>query len=196
MTGDRDNVIDHILNVIDGVESKSTEIMIVLTTNDIENITPALLRPGRLDAVIYIDKPDAKAAERLARQYGRGLISDDEDISEAAAALAGRIPAVIREAVERSKLAAIMMTPIGEPLRISNAALLHSATRMQIQLNLLEPKFSDTRSETVKSAEIVAAAHERAVQAGLAQGFVVPLPTAPVHPAETLFDHAPKSDKS
>lgn len=174
MTGQRDISIDHILNVIDGVESKNAELMIVLTTNDIDNITPALLRPGRLDAVIYVDKPDAKAAERLARQYGRGLIDPTEDITEASNALSGRIPAVIREAVERAKLASIHMTPVGEALRITNAALLHSARRMEFQLQKLEPKTLDERSEIVKAAEITAAAYAKAAENGVvaAQPFV------------------------
>lgn len=191
MAGERDIDTDHILNVIDGVESKNAELMIVLTTNDIDNINPALLRPGRLDAVIYIDKPDAEAAERLARQYGRGLVGDSEDISEASILLAGRIPAVIREAVERSKLAAIKLSddPLGE-LHVTNAALLHSAKRMQFQLDKLEPKILDSRSETVKAAEMIAKAHmeaqDKAIAAG--QGFVIP-PQFPIRDGfETVRD--------
>lgn len=153
MAGERDVDIDHILNVIDGVESKNSELMIVLTTNDIDNIHPALLRPGRLDAVIYVDKPDAVAAERLARQYGRGLIDATEDITEACTLLAGRIPAVIRETVERSKLAAIALSG-GTDSKITNKALLHAAKRMQFQLDKLEPKKADLRSETVKATEM------------------------------------------
>lgn len=171
MTGARSVSVDHILNVIDGVESKSAELVIVLTTNDIDNITPALLRPGRLDAVIYIDAPDAEAAERLARQYSRGLIPADEDISEAAKHLAGRIPAVIRETVERAKLVAIGLTPEGEKLHITNAALLHAALRMDFQLQKLDPKAPDLRSESEKAASIIADAMDRT---GIAP--VVPLP--------------------
>ena len=155
MSGERNVSVDHILNVIDGVESKSAELVIVLTTNDIDNITPALLRPGRLDAVIYIDAPDAEAAERLARQYARGLIPENEDISGAANHLAGRIPAIIRETVERAKLVAIGLTPDGEKLHITNEALLHAATRMDFQLQKLEPKVPDARSDVEKAAGIL-----------------------------------------
>ena len=34
----------------------------------------AMLRPGRLDAVISVEPPDAEAVERLLRIYGRKLI--------------------------------------------------------------------------------------------------------------------------
>src|SRR5512141_2611594 len=183
MSGERDIDTDQILNIIDGVESKNAELMIVLTTNDIDHIEPALLRPGRLDAVIYVDKPDASAVERLARQYGRGLIADGEDISEASTLLAGRIPAVVREAVEHSKLAAIVHAddPLADDLKVTNAALLDAASEMQFQLDKLEPKVEDKRSETVKAAHVMAEAMKEVAQQGsvAAQAVVIPSPVAP-----------------
>ncbi len=67
--GARDVAMDDILNTIDGVESKGTEIITILTTNHVENIDQAMLRPGRLDAVISVAAPDAAAAEKLVRIY-------------------------------------------------------------------------------------------------------------------------------
>ena len=107
MSGERDEHMDQILNVIDGVVGKTKEIMTVLTSNAAERINPALMRPGRLDAVLRIDPPDEEAAEKLMRMYGRGLIAADRPLPQAKAILAGAIPAVIREAVERAKLYAI-----------------------------------------------------------------------------------------
>lgn len=177
MTETRSVDIDHVLNVIDGVESKSAELMIVLTTNNVKAITQALLRPGRLDAVIHVAPPDAAAAERLARQYSRGLIPEDEDITPASKQLAGKIAAVIREVVERSKLSALSLTQPGEPLTISNAALLDAARTMDMQLELLTPKPDDNRSETVKAADILAKAMKEAADAGVPVG--VPFPVRP-----------------
>jgi transitional endoplasmic reticulum ATPase len=177
---DRSLGIDEVLNVIDGVESKGTSLMIVLTTNELEKITTALLRPGRLDAIIHVGPPDEAAAVRLARQYGRGLISENDPLTESAKLLAGKIPAVIREIVERSKLAAIRLTPEGEELSVSDEALLFSAQEMQEHINLLTPRAEDNRSETVKAADVLAEA-----QRDIARDYGLAIPTGafPIRPS-------------
>jgi transitional endoplasmic reticulum ATPase len=152
---DRSIGIDGVLNVIDGVESKGSALMIVLTTNELERITTALLRPGRLDAIIHVGPPDAEAAERLARQYGRGLIPLDEPLTGSREMLAGKIPAVIREIVERSKLAAIRLTPVDDDLRVTDEALRYAAEEMQEHIDLLTPVEEDKRSERVKAAQLL-----------------------------------------
>lgn len=157
MRGDDRSVgIDEILNVIDGVESKGSAMMVVLTTNELENITAAMLRPGRLDAIIHVGPPDREAAIRLARQYGRGLIDPNDPLTLSGDALAGKIPAVIREIVERSKLAAIRLTADDADLLVNDEALLFAAEEMAEHVALLTPAEPDKRSETVKAAEIMA----------------------------------------
>lgn len=44
--------IDDVLNIIDGIQTKSEDIMTVLTSNHVERINRAMLRPGRIDALI------------------------------------------------------------------------------------------------------------------------------------------------
>jgi transitional endoplasmic reticulum ATPase len=105
--GDRNAFMDMILNTLDGVTGKDMEIVTVLTTNNIDGINPAMLRPGRLDAVIPLRAPDEKAAQALIKLYARGRLQKDADLSGAGKALEGQIPAVIREVVERAKLYAI-----------------------------------------------------------------------------------------
>lgn len=159
MSGERDMSMDEVLNVIDGVESKNVELMVILTTNHVEEIHQALLRPGRLDAIIDVKPPDAEAAQRLMRLYGRGLIDPDENITEAGRLLDGQIPSFIQEVVEKSKLAAVFRNPDLEewgPGAIRGVDLVSAAHTMQNAQALLAEKVPDTRSETVKAAEIVA----------------------------------------
>lgn len=145
MSGERDAEMDDILNTIDGVSSKGTEVMVVLTSNFVEKINRAMLRPGRLDAVLSIDPPDANAAERLVRLYGRRLIAKDTDLTRSGAALAGLIPAVIREAVERAKLAAISLRP-GMPFELTDNDLVEAAATMRGHLALLAEPKPETKS--------------------------------------------------
>jgi len=137
--GDRDEKMDELLNTIDGVNSKSSEILLVLTTNEVENIHPGMLRPGRLDAVIEVERPDGEAVERLIRHYGAELIDPKENLFEAGELLAGTTPSVIREVVERAKLTAISLSDDPSPtLKLSVPALVNSAETMKMQLRLLD----------------------------------------------------------
>ena len=106
-SGKRDAEMDALFNTIDGIDRKGDEVMLVFTTNNIEEIHAGMIRPGRIDTVITVTPPDADAAERLIRLYGRNLIDPSADLRAIGIKLEGQIPAIIREAVERSKLAAI-----------------------------------------------------------------------------------------
>lgn len=132
----RDDAANDIVNTLDGVVSKTSEIITVLTTNHVENISQVMLRPGRLDAIISLEAPDAVTAEKLIRLYARGLLKDGEDLSQVASKVAGMIPASIREMVERSKL---NMIALGEK-RITNVALLAAARSMVRHNELLNRK--------------------------------------------------------
>lgn len=105
ISGQRDASIDTILNTVDGIDTKRAEIMLIMTTNHAEAISEAMRRPGRIDAYIEVTPPDAEAVKRLIQHYARKQL--DGDLDAATQALAGQIPAVIREAVERAKLYAI-----------------------------------------------------------------------------------------
>lgn len=104
---DRTGDINSLLNEIDGVVSKDTEVMVVMTTNHIEKINRAMLRPGRVDAIINIDPPNEETVKQLLILYGQGRIDTTSDLSEVARILNGQIPAIIRETVERAKLYAL-----------------------------------------------------------------------------------------
>ena len=96
-----------IQNCLDGVDTKGQEIIVVFTTNHLNHIDPAMLRMGRIDTLVEIKPPDAEAAIRLVRLYGRGLLHNDTDYVRIGQALQGKIPAYVRETVERAKIAAI-----------------------------------------------------------------------------------------
>jgi transitional endoplasmic reticulum ATPase len=107
LEGERDEDMNKYLNSMDGVDRKKDEVIVVFTTNSPDDIHPAMMRPGRIDAIIPIDPPDAEATRQLLRMYGRDLIEPNADLTEIGAMLAGQIPAVCREVVERSKPRAI-----------------------------------------------------------------------------------------
>jgi transitional endoplasmic reticulum ATPase len=151
-----------VLNVLDGVLSKNSQIMVVLTTNHVDKINQAMFRPGRLDAIITIDAPDAKAVGKLVRNYAGTQLNINADITGVCEELKGQIPAIIRECVERSKLYAISCSTQdqlrlfeGQP-ELTPEALLEAAKGMKYQLELLTPKPEDMRSDLEKAAAIFA----------------------------------------
>jgi transitional endoplasmic reticulum ATPase len=109
---ERDINVDSFLNTIDGIQSKNTEIFLVMTTNHVENIHRAMLRPGRLDAVISLNAPDEAAVSRLLRWYAKDMLGKDADLTFASQKLAGHIPATIREVVERAKGVALIRSTV------------------------------------------------------------------------------------
>ena len=103
MTGERDADKDTLLNLISGAESAVTEMMIVLTTNNIETIHPAMIR--RFQAVVDYGLPDEDTVRRLCYLYGYGRVQGD--LVEAPKVLAGKLPALIKDCVNSAKLAAV-----------------------------------------------------------------------------------------
>jgi transitional endoplasmic reticulum ATPase len=161
IAGERSVEMDDILNILDGIDTKGSKIITVLTTNHLENINPAMLRPGRLDSIINVLPPDAEAVSRLFHLYGGSTIAADEDLSKAADLLSGTIPAVIAEVVKRAKLVQLGLQAPGTKVEnITGEALYQSALSMQDQITLLaeqskkkvvEPTFNEVIGGAVAS---------------------------------------------
>lgn len=156
MDGERDEKMDEILNTVDGVDTKGMELIIVLTTNNVERIEPAMMRPGRLDAIISVEAPDAEASIKLVKLYARGRLDEQDNYDVVGQKLNGQIPAVIREVVERSKLAAVGRLQGTEQLVLKAADLEFAADEMLNHLRLMAQKPVDERSDIEKAADKIA----------------------------------------
>lgn len=144
VSGERTEDMDQILNTLDGIDNKGNELIVILTTNHLENINPAMLRPGRLDVILNIQPPDAEACERLVRKYANGLLSKDVPLSEVGSVLAGYTPAIIREVVERAKLFTI--SRVGTLSSLTEKDILLAAASMKQQQSLLTPAPKDPKT--------------------------------------------------
>jgi transitional endoplasmic reticulum ATPase len=158
VTGERSVAIDDILNILDGIDTKSENIITVLTTNHLDNVNQAMLRPGRLDAIMNIEAPDAETAVRLVRYYGGEAINPEEDLTEVGVALSGQIPAVIEETVKRAKLFQLAIIDKGAAVTdISAEALRQAAVTMSTQIDLLaEPEEQVTPDLDKAMREVIA----------------------------------------
>jgi hypothetical protein len=154
--GKRNDAMNTILNTLDGSDIKGTEIMVVATTNRIEDIRAELLRPGRIDAVIPIRTPDAVATKIMLERFTKGSLAIGEDLTEAGRLLEGVIPAIVREVADRGKLAALRrVRGTGEPIELTANDLEITAHGMKEHLTLLVPKVEDKRSDIEKAAAVI-----------------------------------------
>lgn len=116
----KDPDLTAIRNALDSVETKNTEISVVLTTNHIEQLPAGFLRCGRIDSIVPIERPDARSTTLLAKHYGGpGLAGSDEEIMRALTPIVGQSAALIRECVDRAKLSAISSDTNEGPLVIT-----------------------------------------------------------------------------
>ena len=77
-------IVPQLLAEIDGVESLKN-VIVIGASNREDLIDPAILRPGRLDVKIKIERPDVEAARQIFARY----LSDDLPIAEDEAEKAG-----------------------------------------------------------------------------------------------------------
>merc|ERR1711903_354249 len=71
-----------LLNQLDGFDDRG-DVKVIMATNRIESLDPALLRPGRIDRKIEFPLPDAKTKRRIFRIHtGKMTLGDDVNIEE------------------------------------------------------------------------------------------------------------------
>lgn len=71
------NVLTTLLNEIDGIEELKN-VLVVAATNTPQTIDPALLRPGRLDHLLYVGPPDLEArCEILSNWFAKSQVVDE-----------------------------------------------------------------------------------------------------------------------
>lgn len=71
-----------LLNQLDGFDSRG-DVKVILATNKIESLDPALLRPGRIDRKIEFPLPDVKTKRGIFKIHtSKMTLSDDVDLEE------------------------------------------------------------------------------------------------------------------
>jgi proteasome-associated ATPase len=94
-------IVPQLLSEIDGVEGLEN-VIVIGASNREDMIDPAILRPGRLDVKIKIERPDAEAARDIFAKY---IVSDlpihTEDLAEHGGDADATVAAMIQHTVER-----------------------------------------------------------------------------------------------
>ncbi|MGH3985189.1 MAG: AAA family ATPase [Pseudonocardiaceae bacterium] len=129
--GVADRVVAALLTELDGVEPLR-DVVVLGATNRPELIDPALLRPGRLERLVYVPPPDTDARTAILRSAARNTpLAADVDLGALAADLAGYSAAdcaalireaaltAMRESLEATEVTATQLAAAREAVRPS-----------------------------------------------------------------------------
>jgi len=94
-------IVPQLLSEIDGVETLEN-VVVIGASNREDMIDPAILRPGRLDVKIKIERPDAEAAKDIFSKYlHEDLPLHPDDLAEHGGSRPATVAAMVQGVVER-----------------------------------------------------------------------------------------------
>ncbi len=103
---EREQTLNQLLAEMDGFDPRKA-IIIMAATNRPEVLDPALLRPGRFDRQVLVDKPDVKGREEVLRIHVRNVkLSPQVELKKIAARTAGFAGADLANLVNEAALLA------------------------------------------------------------------------------------------
>ena len=104
---EQEQTLNQLLNEIDGFEP-TKGIVCLAATNRPEILDPALLRPGRFDRRIIVDRPNLQGRLDTLKVHTRKIkLSDDVDLRKIAQATAGAVGADLANLVNEAALRAV-----------------------------------------------------------------------------------------
>jgi cell division protease FtsH len=103
---EREQTLNQILVEMDGFDT-DTNVIVVAATNRPDILDPALLRPGRFDRRVVLDRPDMNGREKILRVHMRGKpLGPDVDIEALARQTPGFVGADIESLVNEAAILA------------------------------------------------------------------------------------------
>jgi cell division protease FtsH len=104
---EREQTLNQLLAEMDGFDS-SKAILILAATNRPEILDPALLRPGRFDRRVIVDRPDLKGRIAILKVHAKKVLLDDTvDFNEIALATSGVVGSDLANMVNEAAILAV-----------------------------------------------------------------------------------------
>lgn len=103
---EREQTLNQILVEMDGFDT-DTNVIIVAATNRPDVLDPALLRPGRFDRRVILDRPDMRGREAILEVHARGKpLAPDVDLKTIAKATPGFVGADLENMINEAAILA------------------------------------------------------------------------------------------
>ena len=104
---EREQTLNQLLSEMDGFDS-SKGLVILAATNRPEVLDKALLRPGRFDRRIIVDKPDLKGRKDVLRVHAKDVLMDDSvDLDAIALATSGAVGSDLANMINEAAIMAV-----------------------------------------------------------------------------------------
>ncbi len=104
---EREQTLNQLLSEMDGFDS-SKGLLVLAATNRPEILDPALLRPGRFDRRIIVDKPDLKGRVDILKVHVRDVLMDDTvDLDAIALATSGAVGSDLANMINEAAILAV-----------------------------------------------------------------------------------------
>jgi cell division protease FtsH len=104
---EREQTLNQILVEMDGFDP-NLGVILMAATNRPEVLDPALLRPGRFDRQVLVDRPDKQGREEILKIYIDNIKADDSvDVAQIAAMTSGMVGADLANLVNEAALLAV-----------------------------------------------------------------------------------------
>lgn len=106
---EREQTLNQLLSEMDGFDGKKG-IIILAATNRPEILDKALLRPGRFDRRIIVDKPDLKGRVEILKVHAKDVLMDETvDLDEIALATSGAVGSDLANMINEAAINAVKM---------------------------------------------------------------------------------------
>jgi cell division protease FtsH len=120
---EREQTLNQLLAEMDGFDARKG-IIIMGATNRPEVLDPALLRPGRFDRQVLVDKPDVRGREDILRIHVKNVkVGDSVDLKKIAARTAGFAGADLANLVNEAALLAARRDKIAVDMKDFDEAI-------------------------------------------------------------------------
>lgn len=104
---EREQTLNQLLSEMDGFDS-SKGLLVMAATNRPEVLDPALLRPGRFDRRVIVDKPDLKGRIEILKVHSKDVNLDDSvNFEEIALATSGAVGADLANMMNEAAITAV-----------------------------------------------------------------------------------------
>lgn len=131
--------VSELLDVFDGVGTKDSKLLVIMTTNHIDRVPAGMLRPGRLDYIVEINGLDRLGTERLIKRViSPDLLADDIDFDAVYEEMKDWQPAWVKSVADRSQAYALAEQLGDLTYKITTQDLVDSAISHRQQLDLMD----------------------------------------------------------
>ena len=105
---EREQTLNQLLAEMDGFDAKSKGVVILASTNRPDVLDKALLRPGRFDRRVIVDRPDLKGRIAILKVHSKDVLMDDTvDLDAIAMATAGAVGSDLANMINEAAILAV-----------------------------------------------------------------------------------------